>query len=218
MEKVFLKENLKSYMQILLPDGFMLNNPADNEDFVFTKACPGLKFMISVDGEQDFPFDAHFMGAARLEVRINEVEELFEYAYLNTKNSPYKAFKDDSTFQFVFKPDGGDVDFKRIINQAVEDNETFELVRPLLQQAIKKATDFIVGKTTLASYFNIVDPMPIEEQADIVTQPLPARYLIFKKLLGYSDYSAYASELLSHYTGTTKATFIQNLKAKLDSL
>ena len=219
METVYNKEELLAHLELIKPSGYALES-FENE-FYFTKQEPQRKITITPFYDDYFPHDIVFTGVF-IDVLFNDVEQIFHNVYVNNSNVDFKHFLNETpTFSKGFSSILTVADKEKLKSTQVFDDSSFYIVKPLLEQMITAAVNFVNQNQTLENFYNLGEAMGIEQQANFYVQPLPERKLIIKKLLLVSDYSSHATQLINYYTQEGEiqdANFIQALKNHLDNL
>lgn len=216
METTYTKTDFINHLNLLKPSGYILNN-----DLFFEKSIPNGKISISCRGNEYFPHSFIF-GSVSVDVRFTNVEDIFSQVCLTTNNLVYEADADDYTFGLGFADDViGETNFDFLYDNEVYNDETFFRVRPLLQQMINSALQWVSQNETIQNAYNNAELLSLDARSDLYSHPFPAKYMIVKKLVGASDYSSYATENVNFYNSesdTAKANFYQILKTTLDAL
>jgi hypothetical protein len=212
----YIKSDFRAHLELLKPDGFTLNL-----DDMFEKTITDGKIYIGCRGNEHFPH-SYIFGSILLRIRFNDVEDLFNQVCIATSNSVYKAYDDDPTFGLGFAEDViGESGFDTLYDNEVEDDHSFQIVRPLLEQMRDAALAWADQNDTLQKAFDNTEAISLDARSDIYSHPFPAKYMIVKKLMSTSDYSSYSTDIVNYYNSqsdTTKANFYQLLKTTLDAL
>ena len=219
MDTTYNKENLQVHLELLKPSGYLLES-FENE-FFYSKTESQRKITIVPYYDEYFPHDVIFRSVS-IKVLFYDVEQIFNDVYINNSNVDFKHFLNKTP---SFSEDFSDVlstfDNEKLETTKVFNDSTFYLVKPLLQQMITAAVNFVNQNQTLQDFYSLAELMDIEQQANFYTQPLPERKLIIKKILSISDYNSYATQLLNYYNQEGEiedANFLQALKNHLDNL
>jgi hypothetical protein len=214
--ETYIKADFRAHLELLKPDGFTLNS--DDE---FEKTISNGKIFIVCRGNEYFPHSFRF-GSVLAKIRFANVEDKFAQACTATSNATYSADEDDSTFGKGFAEDIiGEAGFDTLYDNEVEDDFSFQIVRPLLEQMRDAALAWADQNDTLQKAFDNTEAISLDARSDIYSHPFPAKYMIVKKLMSTSDYSSYSTDIVNYYNSqsdTTKANFYQLLKATLDAL
>ncbi|WP_136468746.1 hypothetical protein [Flagellimonas onchidii] len=113
------------------------------------------------------------------------------------------------------------VDYALLDVQDVEDDTSFNVVKPHLQLLVDAALQFFDDYATLQNVFDHVEILPIPQMAKFVRKPMPLRRMIIKKLVNDPNYGAYSQQIVNNtvtnYPGEL-GDFATALKDKLDSL
>jgi hypothetical protein len=212
----YIKSDFRAHLELLKPDGFTLNS-----DDMFEKTITDGKIYIGCRGNEHFPH-SYIFGSILLRIRFNDVEDLFNQVCIATSNSVYKAYEDDSTFGKGFAEDIiGEAGFDTLYDNEVEDDHSFQIVRPLLEQMRDAALAWADQNDTLQKAYGNLEAITLDARSDIYSQPFPAKYMIVKKLRSASDYSTYSTDIVNYYNSqsdTAKAIFYQLLKTTLDAI
>ena len=159
-------------------------------------------------------------------IRLNQVEQIFADAYeaFPQKNSLHFGWGNHS-YTFVRGYFGniiGQQAKQLLYDTEVNNDETFAIVKPYLQQLFQAAVDFADQHTTLQSLYNYGETMSIDDQSYFYSQPMPFRKMIVKKLLNISDFDTYSNYLIDRFTNVHSrplvASFGQHLKNYLDTM
>lgn len=219
MNTTYNKENLQVHLELIKPAGYTLES-FENE-FFYTKQEVQRKITITPFYDDYFPHDVVFSSVS-VNVLFSNVEQIFHDVYINNSNVYFKHFLNETpTFSEDFSDVLASLDEEKLKSTKVFDDSSFYIVKPLLEQMINAAINFITQNQTLQNFYNLGENMNIDQQANFYIQPLPERKLIIKKLLSISDYNNYATQLINYYTQEGEiqdANFIQSLKTYLDSL
>jgi hypothetical protein len=212
----YIKSDFRAHLELLKPDGFTLNS---NEIYEKTIANGKLFFYFAAD--EHFPHSAVF-GQVVIRIRFNNVEDLFNQACVATNNAVYKSYEDDPTFGKGFAEDIiGEAGFDTLYDNEVEDDFSFQKIRPLLEQMRDAALVWADQNDTLQKAYGNLEAITLDARSDIYSQPFPAKYMIIKKLMNASDYSTYSTDIVNYYNSqsdTAKANFYQLLKTTLDAI
>jgi len=211
----YIKSDFRAHLELLKPDGFTLNS--DDE---FEKTISNGKIFIVCRGNEYFPHSFRF-GSVLAKIRFANVEDKFAQACTATSNATYSADADDSTFARGFgRAVIGEAGFDTLYDNEVEDDHSFQIVRPLLEQMRDAALAWADQNDTLQKAFDNTEAISLDARSDIYSHPFPAKYMIVKKLMSTSDYSSYSTDIVNYYNSqsdTTKANFYQLLKTTLDA-
>jgi hypothetical protein len=214
--ETYIKADFRAHLELLKPDGFTLNS-----DEIFEKTITNGKIYIAFGGNEHFPH-SYIFSAILVGIRFNYVEDLFKQACLATNNAVYSADEDDSTFGRGFAEDIiGEAGFDTLYENEVEDDFSFQKIRPLLEQMRDAALAWADQNDTLQKAYGNLEEITLDARSDIYSQPFPAKYMIVKKLMSASDYSTYSTDIVNYYNSQSdiaKANFYQLLKTILDAL
>ena len=216
MKETYIKSDYRAHLELLKPQGFTLNS-----DEIFEKTINNGKIILYIEADEYFPHSVVF-GQVMIGIRFTNVETLFKQACNNTSNAVYSADNDDDTFGRGFgKSVIGEVNFNSLFENEVEDDQSFQAIRPLLQQMIDAAVAWANQNDTLQKAYDNAEALTFDERSNIYSQPFPPKYMIAKKLLNKSDYSSYATTAIANATNrgrTERVTFLTALKTILDAL
>jgi hypothetical protein len=213
--ETYIKSDYRAHLELLKPDGFTLNS-----DEIFEKTITNGKIYIVCSGNEYFPHSFVF-NTISARIRFTNVEDKFAQACTATSNAFYTADADDFTFTNGFGTELSDAEYRSLFDNEVEDDHSFQIVRPLLERMINKALEWVVKYDTLDKAYAEAELLTFDERSDIYSQPFPAKYMIVKKLLNKSDYSSYATTAIANATNrgrTERVTFLTALKTILDAL
>jgi hypothetical protein len=217
--EVYNKEDVIAHLNTILPQGYTLET--DENAFYFIKSETDRKIGISVLMNEYFPHDVTYI-SIYLNVHFNQVEQIFNNVYVNHPNVDFgHDLNFNKTFGEGFYNTLTENEKYVLENTQVYNDSTFLRVKPVLQKMIDAVLSFLNQHTTLQSYYNLGETMPIAEQADFYGQPLTARKMISKKLLNISDYSTYATTVIANANqrgDSIRANFLQDLKNYLDNM
>jgi hypothetical protein len=204
------------HLNLIKPNGFTLNS-----DEIFEKSINNGKIYMYIAADEHFPHSAIF-GQVVVRIRFTNVENIFNQACIATNNLVYQADDDDPTFGQGFADDViGQANFDSLYVNEVYDDQSFNVVRPLLEQMIDAALQWANQNDTLQNAYNNAELLSFDARSDLYSQPFPAKCMIAKKLVGASDYDSYATTVIASYISrgeTVKANFLQTLKGILDAL
>jgi hypothetical protein len=216
MGTVYTKAKYLEHLNLIKPLGFTLNS-----DEIYEKSINNGKVYMYIAADEHFPHSAIF-GQVVIRIRFTNVENIFSQACTSTNNTVYQSEADDPTFGKGFaKSVIGQENFDSLYENEVNDDQSFNLVRPLLEQMINAALQWANQNDNLQNAYNNAEMLSVEARRKLYSQPFPAKYMIVKKLLGASDYSTYAADVVSFYNSepdANKANFYQTLKTLLDAL
>lgn len=220
MNTTYNKENLQSHLELIKPSGFTLES-LDGE-FFYTKQDAQKKITITPFYDEYFPHDVVF-SSVFVDVLFNNVEQIFHDVYINNSNVDFKHFLNETpTFLKGFSFVLSNTEKDKLKNTKVFDDSTFYQVKPLLQQMIAAAVNFVNQNQTLQDFYNLGEAMSIEELTNFYIQPLPPRRMIIKKLTNAPDLNSYAVGLIdryfNQYNRPQMGNFLQSLKNHLDNL
>jgi len=212
----YIKSDFRAHLELLKPQGFTLNS-----DEIFEKTINNGKIFLYIASTEYFPHSVS-LGLVNIGIRFTNVETLFKQACNGTSNAIYSADDDDVTFGCGFgKSVIGEANFNSLFENEVEDDQSFQAIRPLLQQMIDASLAWANQNDTLQKAFDNTEALSLDARSDIYSHPFPAKYMIVKKLMSTSDYSSYSTDIVNYYNSqsdTTKANFYQLLKTTLDAL
>lgn len=212
----YIKADYRAHLELLKPDGFTLNN-----DEIYEKNITDGKIFLYYAADEHFPHSAIF-GQVILRIRFTNVENIFSQACTATNNVVYSADDDDATFGLGFgRSVIGEAAFRSLYDNEVEDDLSFQKVRPLLEKMISTALAWANENDTLQKAYDNTEALTFDERSNIYSQPFPPKYMIAKKLLNKSDYSSFATTAIANATNrgrTERVTFLTALKTILDAL
>lgn len=214
--KVYNEEQLTAHLQQLLPAGYSMNQYGQ-----FVKTEPHRSILLSLGYAEFFPFGVYFSGFGA-GICFHRVEEILHEVYVNHPNLDWGHNIDSDTFSRSFSHSvlGRDFFIDNVYEVQVEDDATFNQVKPYLQQMINAALAFLEEYQTLQDFYDLSEPMTLEEKANFYSPPMPPRRLIVKKLLNQS-YIDLAQGDIDYYVqegDNAEASFAQDLKNHLDNL
>ena len=216
METVYTKAKFITHLNEIKPAGYILNS-----DLFFEKAIPNGVIYICCRGHEHFPHSFIFSSVLS-RVRFTNVEDIFSQACLATNSTVYSTSSDTATFGLGFASNViGQANFDSLYDNEVHDDQTFNVVRPLLEQMINAALQWANQNDTLQNAYNNAELLSLDARSDLYSQPFPAKYMIVKKLVGAPDYSSYATTTIANYNSRgemSKVNFLQTLKNILDAL
>jgi hypothetical protein len=215
--ETYIKADFRAHLELLKPDGFTLNS--DDE---FEKTISNGKIFIVCRGNEYFPHSFRF-GSVLAKIRFANVEDKFAQACTATSNATYSADEDDSTFGKGFAEDIiGEAGFDTLYDNEVEDDFSFQIVRPLLEQMRDAALSWADQNDTLQKAYDNAEALTLDARSNLYSQPFPNKYLIIKKLLNKTDFQDYFDELIDFYTNdepdTNEVLFLNAQKTILDAL
>ncbi len=211
------KEDLMAHLSQLCPEGYTLNS-----NYQCVKEDTEKRIAITFHIIERFPFEACIKSVS-VNYSFFAVEQLFHNVAQNIADLGFGHGVDFYTFRKSFGRNFiGEEVFLFLIDNPIEDDASFNTVYPYLQQMLNAALSFKDSYDSLQDLYNLGETMVLEKQAWFYTNPLPARKMIVKKLLGISDYSAYATDIVNFYSNepheATFYNFVQQLKNTLDAL
>ena len=217
MKDTYIKADYRSHLELLKPQGFTLNS-----DEIYEKTITNGKIYIVCSGSEYFPH-SYIFSAILVGIRFNNVEDLFKQACLATNNAVYSADEDDLTFGRGFAEDIiGEAGFDTLYENEVEDDFSFQIVRPLLEQMRDAALAWADQNDTLQKAYDNAEALTLDVRSNLYSQPFPNKYLIIKKLLNKTDFQDYFDELIDFYTNdepdTNEVLFLNAQKTILDAL
>ena len=213
---VYNEEQLTAHLQQLMPAGYSMNQYGD-----FVKTESYRTIVLSFDYSEFFPFGIYFSGFGA-EISFHRVEEILNEVYVNHPNLGWGHALDSNTFykDFGYSVLGRDFFIDNVYEVQVEDDATFNQVKPYLQQMIDAALAFLEEYQTLQDFYDLAQTMTPQEQAKFYSSPPPPRKLIIRKLLSI-PYADMAQQLVTAYNDhnlVADANFFVELKNHLDSL
>ena len=215
---VYNKENLLNHLRQLVPDGYNMNQEGQ---FLKQDEPNNRTIMLSFGIREQFPFGVNFfaLGAG---LTYHEVEQILHNIYISHPNLDWDHDLNDDTFYKDFSDSvlGRQFVIDNVDNVLVENDATFEQVRPYLQQMIDAALSFLETHQTLQDFYDFGETLAPRDNAAFYTQNSPPKRLIINKLIGIS-YDNQASRYINRYTAlnmNANAAFIQDLKNHLDNL
>ena len=213
---VYNEEQLTAHLQQLMPAGYSMNQYGD-----FVKTESYRTIVLSFDYSEFFPFGIYFSGFGA-EISFHRVEEILNEVYVNHPNLGWGHALDSNTFykDFGYSVLGRDFFIDNVYEVQVEDDATFNQVKPYLQQMINAALTFLEEHQTLQDFYDLSEPMTLEEKANFYSPPMPPRRLIIKKLLNkaYIDLAQGDIDYYVQEGDNAEASFAQDLKNHLDNL
>lgn len=216
MKNTYTKANFRAHLELLKPQGFTLNS-----DEIYEKTITNGKIFLYIEADEHFPHSAIF-GQVMIGIRFTNVENIFKQVCIATSNAVYSADDDDDTFGRGFgKSVIGETNFRSLYDYEVEDDHSFQIIRPLLEQMIAAAVSWANQNDTLQKAYDNAEALSFDARSDLYSQPFSIKYLIVKKLLNISDYSSYTSTLITNAGNrgeTSRVSFLTTLKAILDAL
>ena len=217
MKETYIKSDYRAHLELLKPQGFTLNS-----DEIFEKTINNGKIILYIEADEYFPHSVVF-GQVMIEIRFTNVETLFKQACNNTSNAVYSADEDDLTFGRGFAEDIiGEAGFDTLYENEVEDDFSFQIVRPLLEQMRDAALAWADQNDTLQKAYDNAEALTLDVRSNLYSQPFPNKYLIIKKLLNKTDFQDYFDELIDFYTNdepdTNEVLFLNAQKTILDAL
>lgn len=214
--ETYKKADFRAHLELLKPDGFTLNS-----DEIYEKNITDGKIFLYYAADEHFPHSAIF-GQVILRIRFTNVENIFSQACTATNNVVYSADDDDATFGLGFgRSVIGEAAFRSLYDNEVEDDISFQKIRPLLEQMRDAALAWADQNDTLQKAYDNAEALTFDERSNIYSQPFPPKYMIAKKLLNKSDYSSFATTAITNATNrgrTERVTFLTALKTILDAL
>jgi hypothetical protein len=213
--ETYIKADFRAHLELLKPQGFTLNS-----DDIFEKSITNGKIYIVCSGNEYFPHSFVF-NTISARIRFTNVEDKFAQACTATSNATYTADADDFTFTNGFGSELSDDEYRSLFDNEVEDDLSFQKVRPLLEKMISTALAWANENDTLQKAYDNTEALTFDERSNIYSQPFPPKYMIAKKLLNKSDYSSYATTAIANATNrgrTERVTFLTALKTILDAL
>lgn len=220
MNTTYNKENLQVHLELLKPSGYTLES-FENE-FFYTKDESLRKITITPFYDDYFPHDVVFTGVS-VSVLFYNVEQILNNLYVSNPITDFRHFLNETpTFSKGFSSALSNTEYDKLKNTKVFDDSTFYLVKPLLQQMITAAVNFVNQNQNLQDFYNFGEAMSIEELTNFYIQPLPPRRMIVKKLTNAPDFNSYAVGLIdryfNQYNRPQMGNFLQALKNHLDNL
>ena len=217
METVYTKAKYLEHLNLIKPSGFIINS-----DEIYEKSINNGKIYMYIAADEHFPHSAIF-GQVVISIRFTNVEDVFSQVCASTNNLVYEADDDDFTFGRGFAHSViGQANFDSLYDNEVHDDQSFNVVRPLLEQMINAALQWANQNDTLQNAYNNAELLSFDARTKLYSQPFPNKYLIVKRLLNKPDFQSYYNELIDFYTNeepdSNEVTFLQTLKTHLDNL
>ncbi|MDP2159982.1 MAG: hypothetical protein Q8K02_05840, partial [Flavobacterium sp.] len=162
METVYTKAKYLEHLNAIKPTGFTLNS-----DEIFEKSINNGKIYIYIATDEHFPHSAIF-GHVVVSVRFTNVENIFSQASVATNNLVYEAELDDFTFGRGFAHSViGQANFDSLHDNEVYDDQSFNVVRPLLEQMINAALQWANQNDTLENAYNNAELLSFDARSDL---------------------------------------------------
>ena len=215
--KVYNEEQLTAHLQQLMPAGYSMNQYGQ-----FVKSEANRSILLNLGYVNFFPFGVYFNGFSA-GISFHRVEEILHEVYENHPNLDWGHEIDSNTFSRSFSHSvlGQDFFITNVRKVQVENDASFYQVKPYLQQMIDAALTFLQENQTLQDFYDLSEPMTLEEKANFYSPPpMPPRRLIVKKLLNqpYTDLAQGDIDFYVQENDNVEAAFAQDLKNHLDSL
>ena len=163
--QVYNEEQLTAHLQQLMPAGYSMNQYGQ-----FVKTEPHRSILLSLGYAEFFPFGVYFSGFGA-GICFHRVEEILHEVYVNHPNLDWGHNIDSDTFSRSFSHSvlGRDFFIDNVYEVQVEDDATFNQVKPYLQQMINAALAFLEEYQTLQDFYDLSEPMTLEEKATYYT-------------------------------------------------
>lgn len=212
---VYNKKDFLAHVDQLAPVGF---KRLGNEPY-YVKKVEDKEYRIYYSFNEYYPHSVVIRGI-RVDISFDLVENILNEIL---RTNPLAAYspneKGDTIGRGVYNIFG--VDYSLLDTHDVEDNSSFNVIKPHLQLLIGAALQFFDDFSILQNVFDYAESLPISEMPNFIEQPMPFRRMIIKKLVGDSGYQAYVQQLMDFYTNendTNRIKFTIALKNRLDEL
>jgi hypothetical protein len=213
-EDVYLKKDLINHLKTLLPSGFTMSN-----DYFYMNTA-NYKLVIDFGYSTYYPHCVRFNGVS-LNYRFHQVEQ--HYANILNSLTGNTEFVINQNQQTVFIGFGrgalNEADWWEMTKTEVEDDESFLLIKPKLQELLNMALNFNNTNDTLLKIYNYIESKG-SEYVHHYRKPAPAFRAILRKMhgLSYSTDLNAAITRLSQDTDQSWANFCTGTKNYLDQL
>jgi len=216
-QDVYLKSDWLNHIQSLLPAGFTV---FDGDEF--KKTGPVYDLYLTFSYSDYFPHSACFDGIS-LRYRFHQVEQIYATIFSSLPNNSELSFGNLSrfgTFSFGFGRNIlGDEAYFEMREKEVYDNQSFEIVKPIIKNLMDLAIDFENQHNTLSDIYSIVESKGSQYWKHY-RQLAPVLRAIVRKLLGLN----YSTDLNSAISGlqlkgyNVDSDFCQATKDYLDNM
>jgi hypothetical protein len=191
---VYTKENYNRDVNTIIPIGFkrMILN-----ERVFIRAFSDKVERIDYAGREYFPHGA-FLEGVIISVSFYSVENI-----LNEILDKYhiKQRYGNSTIHAVLNDIEG-IDYNKFETE-IHDEASFQIVAEEIKKIVEYgAMPFFEKYDTLEKVFLETEKMSIDKMSNFISQPLPQRRMVIKKLCKDSNYNEYVKMVLDYYKST----------------
>lgn len=167
-----------------------------------------------------FPHDVVFTGVS-VSFLFYNLEQILNNVYVNNPITDFKhTLNKTNSFRKGFTNVLSPVDKEKLKSTQVLDDSSFYIVKPLLEQMITGAVNFVNQNQTLQDFYNLGEAMNEDDQLNFYVHPASFRMAIIKKLLNipYDTFLQNEITLYNQHNMTDVASFAIALKNHLDNL
>jgi hypothetical protein len=187
---IFTKEDLKKSVEQIMPKGYTIKQYFGAIQFLKRESQRDLRMGISYN---EYPGSYYPKGMGAY-IRFNDVEDI-----LNKVLDKYKIqqrYGNETIRSVLFNLEG--VDYSKF-EAEIHDDESFQIVAEEIKKIVKYgAMPFFERYQTLEEVLVDMEKMEGREMANFITQPLPIRRMIIKKLCKDKDYEQYAMSIINY--------------------
>lgn len=208
----YTKKDFLAHSDQLAPNGFIRQR--DEPWYIKKLADRELRIYFFVN--KYFPYSVVIQG---LSARISfyRVEEIYNEVLQNYPLDGQDSNEMSATIGGAVLNVTG-VDYSLLDVHDVEDDASFNVVKPHLQLLVDAALQFFDDYETVQDVFDYTESLTIPQMAKFVTKPMPYRRMIIKKLVNDSNYESYAQQVLDFYITENDTMRVDFVKALIEKL
>ena len=196
-QDVYLKSDFYNHLQALLPTGFT----RDNDEFIMTGNDYNIR--ISFGYTEFYPHAVQFHSVV-LHYRFHQVEQIFTSIFSNCTNMPFGNETFFGTFNFGFGRYDilTEEEFIAFATHDVYDDQSFNQIKPVLENLINEAISFKNQYNSLLDVYNYVESKGSDWWHNYRI-PAPALRAIVRKVLNISYISDLEAAILRQTQSST---------------
>lgn len=181
METTYNKEDLQAHLLLIKPDGYALESIGN--EFFYTKQETQRKITIRPYYDEYFPHDVVFRTVS-IDVLYYNVEQILHDVYVDNSYVHFNhTLNKSKTFSKNFSGTLSTLEINELCNTKVYDDASFFQIKPMLEQMMTAALNFVEQSQTIQDFYNLGELMDEDDQLNFYNHPASFRMAIIKKLL-----------------------------------
>ena len=171
---VYNKKDFMAHLDQLAPNGF----ERQGEEPWYIKKLADRELRIYFFANKYYPHSVVIQGVSA-DICFYQVEEIYnEVLRSNPMEGQDSNEKSDTVGGAVLNVAG--VDYALLDTHDVEDDLSFNVIKPHLQLLVDAALQFFSTYATLQNVFDYVETLSVPQMAKFIAQPMPERRMIIK--------------------------------------